>query len=48
VGNGSISIAHLDLQDATFTRNLVTGRLGSGDGQISLTTGNGNIAAVGF
>lgn len=48
VGNGNISITHLDLQDATFTRNLVTGRLGGGDGQISLTTGNGNIAAVGF
>jgi hypothetical protein len=48
VGNGNISIANLNLQNGTFTQNLVTGRLGSGDGQISLTTGNGNIAAVGF
>jgi hypothetical protein len=48
VGNGNISLAHLSLQDQTITANLVTGRLGSGDGQISLTTGNGNIAAVGF
>jgi hypothetical protein len=48
VGNGVITISGLSLQDQTFTPNLVTGRLGAGDGQIALATGNGNITAVGF
>jgi len=48
VGNGVITISGLSLQDPTITANLVTGRLGAGDGQIALATGNGNITAVGF
>lgn len=48
VGNGAITISGLSLQDQTVTPNLVTGRLGTGDGQITLATGNGNITAVGF
>lgn len=48
VGNGTITISGLTLQDQTVTPNLVTGRLGTGDGQITLATGNGNITAVGM
>ncbi|MGD8868013.1 MAG: DUF4097 family beta strand repeat-containing protein [Gemmatimonadales bacterium] len=48
VGTGAITISGLSLQDQTVTPNLVTGRLGTGDGQITLATGNGNITAVGF
>lgn len=48
VGNGTITVSGLSLQDQTITPNLVTGRLGAGDGQITLATGNGNITAVGF
>lgn len=47
VGNGTITVSGLNLQDQTITPNLVTGRLGAGDGQISLATGNGNVTAVG-
>ena len=48
VGNGIITVSNLSLQDQTITANLVTGRLGAGDGQVTLATGNGNITAVGF
>lgn len=48
VGNGVITVSNLNLQDQTITPNLVTGRLGDGDGQITLAAGNGNITAVGF
>lgn len=48
VGNGTITVSGLSLQDQTVTPNLVTGRLGAGDGQITLATGNGNVTAVGI
>lgn len=48
VGNGNITVSNLVLQDMTSTSRSVTGRLGAGEGQIVLVTGNGNITAVGF
>jgi hypothetical protein len=48
VGNGGINVLGLDLQDVVATSRSLTGRLGDGRGSISLISGNGNVAAVGF
>ncbi len=48
VTNGTITITDLSLQDETVTQTSITGRLGSGDGQIDLLTTNGNIVVDGF
>ena len=48
VANGTISLTQLDLQDAMTTVKTVRGRLGSGEGQITLKTVNGSIYAAGF
>jgi hypothetical protein len=48
VGNGSISVVNLTLENMVTTDASVTGRLGSGDGTITLQLGNGTITATGF
>ncbi|MCP4580768.1 MAG: DUF4097 domain-containing protein [candidate division Zixibacteria bacterium] len=46
--NGSINIRYLDLQNEVITSTSRRGILGNGDGEISLSTVNGNIWAIGF
>ena len=46
--NGNIYISNLDFQNEQITNHSVEGTLGSGDGDIALTTVNGNITARGF
>jgi len=48
VVNGTIYISNLDFQNEQITNHSVEGTLGSGDGDIALTTVNGNITARGF
>ena len=48
VSNGTITVSNLTLQNENVTPSLVTGRLGSGEGQIDLESGNGNIVVTGF
>jgi hypothetical protein len=45
---GSISISNLDLQNEVKTNNTLTGTLNNGQGSISLSTINGNIAVIGI
>jgi len=47
VGNGTISISNLNLQNQQSTNTSLSGRLGAGDGDISLTVGNGTISVTG-
>ncbi len=48
VGNGTISISNLTLQNQQSTNTSLSGRLGAGDGEIRLTVGNGIITVTGF
>jgi len=45
--NGNIHIEKLQLMNSTYASKSVTGKLGSGDGKISLKAVNGNINALG-
>lgn len=46
--NGSITVIGLSVQNATTSSRSVRGRLGNGDGKITLRTVNGNIRLEGF
>jgi len=46
--NGAISTNNLELSNINSTRRSLSGTLGSGSGNISLNTVNGNITANGF
>jgi DUF4097 and DUF4098 domain-containing protein YvlB len=48
VVNGSISVTDLVLANLVTTPTSLTGRLGAGDGQITLNNVNGNIVLIGF
>lgn len=48
VGNGSITVSNLTLQDQVTTEGSVSGTLGGGQGDIALVTGNGNIVVLGI
>ena len=48
VGNGTISVSNLNLQDQQSTNTRLSGRLGAGEGDITLTVGNGTITVTGF
>ena len=48
VGNGAVTVSNLTLEDMVASTQSVVGRLGSGDGEIVLTVGNGAITVVGF
>jgi hypothetical protein len=48
VGNGSIEISNLELQNLVRTSKTAMGVLGEGNGAITLQTGNGRITASGF
>jgi len=48
VVNGNISISGLDLQNQTVTNSSVSGTLGDGEGNIAVSTVNGNIVVGGF
>jgi len=48
VGNGAVTVSNLTLEDMVASTKSVVGRLGSGDGEIVLTVGNGAITVVGF
>jgi len=45
---GSVTVVGLNLQDAVVERRRVTGRLGAGDGAVSLIVANGDIFVEGF
>jgi hypothetical protein len=47
VGNGTIKVSGLDLQDVVSTPHQVSGVLGSGQGLIELSAGNGEIRVQG-
>jgi DUF4097 and DUF4098 domain-containing protein YvlB len=48
VGNGSIEVSNLELQNLVRTNKTAMGVLGEGNGAITLQTGNGRITASGF
>lgn len=48
VGNGSIMVMNLTLQNEVSTGSTTTGTLGSGQGTIELNAGNGIISVIGF
>ncbi|UCF19959.1 MAG: DUF4097 family beta strand repeat protein [Gemmatimonadota bacterium] len=48
VGNGQITLINLPLQNQVTTPTTVAGRLGGGDGEISLAVGNGTITVMGI
>lgn len=48
VGNGSISMTGLQLSDAVSTNNLLSGKLGNGEGNITIMLGNGSITLEGY
>ncbi len=48
VGNGTISMVDLAMEDQVVSVNQVTGRLGSGDGQLTLSTVNGSVVLTGI
>lgn len=48
VTNGNIGLSNLSLQDVLSTPKSLRGKLGDGQGTISLTTINGNIGVSGF
>jgi hypothetical protein len=48
VGTGTVDVDNLVLHDADISTHSVTGRLGSGDGTISLDVVTGSIAVIGF
>jgi DUF4097 and DUF4098 domain-containing protein YvlB len=48
VGNGSVTVVGLNLQNAQVERYRVTGTLGGGDGTIDLDIANGEIYVEGF
>ena len=45
--NGYINVSDLTLYDSQSTTHSLTGRLGAGEGTISLMVTNGTIAVVG-
>jgi hypothetical protein len=47
VGNGTISVSGLSLTDQVSSPGQLSGRLGSGDGLINLSVGNGWVAVKG-
>jgi DUF4097 and DUF4098 domain-containing protein YvlB len=47
-GNGTIVHSGLVIGDSARTVHSFTGRLGTGRGNIQLTTGTGNISITGF
>jgi hypothetical protein len=47
-GNGSILYSGIVIGDTVRTTHSLTGRLGTGRGNIQLTTGKGNISIAGF
>lgn len=47
VGNGEVTLSNLVLENASISTRIVTGRLGAGQGTISLIMGNGTINVVG-
>jgi hypothetical protein len=46
--NGYINVSGLTLFDSQSTTNSLTGRLGAGEGTITLTVTNGAIAVQGL
>jgi len=48
VTNGNIGVSNLVLQNQVSSPTSLGGRLGDGEGMISLTTVNGNISVLGF
>lgn len=48
VGNGRITHTGLDIQDLIVTPSSLFGTLGNGEGIITLSLGNGNIALTGY
>lgn len=48
VTNGMISVFDLDLENEVITNRTVRGTLGDGEGDINISTVNGNIVAQGF
>ncbi len=48
VGNGTISVSNLDLQNRVETSKSLRGACGDGRGTISLSTANGDIRVKGF
>ncbi len=48
VTNGDINLANLSLQNSVSTPQSLRGKLGDGQGTISLSTVNGNISVSGF
>jgi len=47
VGNGTIVVSGLTVKDSVSNAHLFQGTLGSGEGLVDLTTGNGNIRVSG-
>ena len=48
ISSGSITLSNVSLQNETVTPTSVTGTLGTGDGDIELSTANGFITVTGF
>lgn len=48
VMNGEIDLANISLQNQTITSTSIFGTLGSGNGEVDLSTMNGNIHVTGF
>lgn len=48
VTNGSVNISELPVQNMSSSNKKVQGRLGSGEGRITLKTTNGNINVAGY
>ncbi len=46
--NGTLSVFNLDVQNQTSSSRNLTGTLGAGNGEIVLTTTNGNLSITGF
>ena len=46
--NGGISVQNLALKNKVETKRTLQGRLGNGEGFVTLRTTNGNIAAIGY
>lgn len=48
VGNGSVDVSNLELQNLVMTSKTVMGVLGEGNGAITLQIANGRITASSF
>ena len=46
--NGTVTVSNLDVSAPSATRTSFSGRLGDGNGMITLTTINGAITLTGF